>query len=295
MENIALYKQRFFEVLILKLICGIGTLRSVVALIMDGQSQSGYIDLWVDVGFLIAFVIPLILMIFPFAYERVAIIFFSILSLLLALNWINKGGLEGTAEYNFIAGIVMFSIILRGKWLITLVALLIALEIALIYAWDNYSSSLKFLLDDYQPEVFNYLFVSIAIVVITYYSKAIFDRRRLQLIENRKSLRLTMKQIKDGNRSLMIRKKELVEANRLLEQRVEQRTRELETQKESIAKYLQLSLEEINQPLQKTIVAINNLQRYATDEIIDMLISEGEDLKVEIDNLKSHLQSQKNV
>lgn len=272
-----------FETDILNIACLIGLGRMLVAVYNDFGEEYVSPDTLLDSILLVIFSIPLILSRTKAPFYLKVIPFLLALIIAMSVNWLSTGGLNGTGEYHFMMLFILVAMILRGWLMVSFLSLLVIVEVSLIYM-DTYNSSwLNSLREGMEIGSMGGMHFLIMVVVVMFamvYLKDRFERERLTLKKKGRNLKSKLLQIDEQNRVLMQQKRELEEVRDLLEQKVKERTAQLDDRNKALEEYWQLSLSEINHPLKVTVRSINDIKvgSEKSNELIDMLAESGEEL-----------------
>lgn len=251
-------QNRQFEADILTVGCIAGSMRMVIAIYRDLPLDSFNLDFIVDTSLCTIFLLPLILLRFKLKFEFVAIPFSFLMIGFLCANWLVLNGIEGMAEYYFIGGMVLIALINNGKWLVFFISLCVVSTGALLYV--------EIFKNDWMPEanlndlnVYHYLWITAVITIALLYHKGQFDNKREELKNNREDLERKVEILKNQNDQLEEQKIMLQQSNDWLEKNIQQRSEKLLEQRESIERYLSVTLFEIGPYLESTAHSIQNL------------------------------------
>ncbi|WP_420580695.1 hypothetical protein [Reichenbachiella sp.] len=252
------HQNRQFESDILTVGCIAGIMRMVVAIYRDLPIEVINLDFIVDCSLCLIFLLPLIFLRFNIRFEFIAVPFSFLMVGFLCVNWILLKGIRGMGEYYFIGGMILIALINNGKWLVILVVSCVMLEVALLYV-AIFHSDLISPLNSNDMNVYHYLWITVVVTVALLYHKSQFDNKRENLKRNQKSLESKIDTLENQNMQLEEQKAMLQKSNNWLEENIQQRSEKLITQRESIEKYLSVTLFEIGPYLESTVNSIDNL------------------------------------
>ncbi|MEP2026981.1 MAG: hypothetical protein ABJH98_07050 [Reichenbachiella sp.] len=285
------YKQqnRQFEADILTVGCIAGVMRMVVAIYRDLPLTVVNLDFVVDCSLCLIFLIPLFLLRFKILFEYIAVPFSALMIFFLCANWMVLNGLNGQGEYYFIGGMILIALINNGNWLKFFVTTCIILEMGLLYT-SIYRMELMTYANPEDINIYHYLWVTIVVTIALLYHKSQFDLKRNDLKENKKSLEYKVEVLERQNNQLEEQKKMLQESNNWLEKSIEERSEKLMDQRQSIEKYLSVTLFEIEPYLKSTVQSISNLDENAKKSAMGtLLVQSSEHLQSAIQIVNSKL------
>ncbi len=277
-----------FEGNILKVVAVFGLVRSFIALARDNPNIAGFADFYIDLANTIVFLLAIIMLQLKVGLKYLIVAFYLPIILLFCVGMVTHRGLASSFEINAFGYVVLFCLSLRHRLpLIFSTILIIGVSISIIIIEQEH----QFLVDfsDYSTNQFSFIFVALAIIIITLYSKNIFDEKKLELKETSISLIQKGEELKLRNKELEQQKIELEKLRAGLEEKVTDRTRKLENQHDSMDKYLKLTLIELIDPYHKTLNAINKLDNSSDGKLNQMIVESGEQLKDEIEKLTSKI------
>lgn len=264
-------QNREFESDLLTIGCLAGVLRMVIAVYRDLPLSEINLDFVVDCSLLTVFLVPLILMRFRIKFEWITVPFSLLVLAFLCANWIVLDGLGGTGEYYYLGGIIIIALIHYGSWLVFFVALSIVIEMALLFVWVNHPDWL--IIENPQTaRSSHYLWVSIIATIALLYHKSQFDLKSSNLKQKREVLQDKVQRLERQNLQLEEQKQMLQRSNELLEANINKRSQKLLNQRESIEKYLSVTLFEIKPYLNNTLSSIKGLDNDTKESQIGSLL-----------------------
>lgn len=246
------YKKIFqspYESQVMQLIGLIGLLRVGLALFQDFRKPAtSTSEILTDVGIFLVFA-ALCVLTFRLRLTRVPLVLAAILILLLALNFIQFGGVTGYTEFNYMTGIAVVALLYSEKRkyvLIGLMLLILAFLLWSVYA-QNSIYQLLFIKTQNTPEDFVYSLIALGI--LTFYLKYSMDHERDKLLNQHISLHDALKNSSEQQLDLQSQKEELLTMQEKLEEEVAIRTKELKIQNVSIEQYIRYNTKELQDPL----------------------------------------------
>lgn len=252
---------------------------------------SGVFDLYLDLSYGVIFLLTLMVLWSKVPNRWVYLTFYTPLIALLCLTLFDRGGVSSSIENNIYVGLIVIALTMQSKstrkfslYLIggTLVALvLVEMKYDFLTSYTGYSTS-----------HFNYIFMAIGTIFITYMAKRVFEnwKDRLSLIRKE----LSDNHIVLGNKQSELEEqtKELEALNRELENKVDERLTLLNEKKEAMKQYLDLTTRE----LQKEHKGVHQLALTTIgttdDKIEKMILTSSQKLEDEINELVNKLKEE---
>ncbi|WP_462251298.1 hypothetical protein [Ekhidna sp.] len=282
------HRQNSFERGIIKVVSLIGVVRFIIALFVNKPSVHGYADLYLDISSLIVFLIGFLLIQFKSKRRWLVSLFFIPLMILLWLSFYFHNGLTSSTEVNAFAIVVVLSLTMQRRLPILFVGIFIIGVFVTLSIVEP--KNIEYLdPSDYYTTTFTLLFISLAIIWMTFHAKNVFTASRNKLKDINQKLVVQSEEIKQKNKQLREQNEKLNQLKSELEKKVLERTKKLNEQKSSIEEYLQLTMIELIKPYEKTISTIQKLENPNEDYLIKLIIESGEKLEIEINNLKTRL------
>lgn len=251
MQYYARYNRQF-ESDILTIGCIAGVLRMVIAIYRDLPLTSIDLDFIVDCALLGVFILPLVLMRMHVRYEYISVPFSFLVLGFLCANWIILDGLSGTGEYYFIGGIILMALIHNHNWLVFFVGFCVLLEIVLILLCA-FGDGVVSMSNRGDGSNHHYLWTTVVVTMVLLYHKNQFDLKRTQLKQKKLSLEEKANLLEHQNIQLEDQQLMLQKSNDWLESNIRQRSDKLMAQRESIEKYMSVTLFEIKPYLESTL------------------------------------------
>lgn len=274
------YKNIFqspYESQVMQLIGLIGLFRVVVALVQDFRSPViNTSELFTDSAILFVFLI-ICLLALRLKVTHVPLVFAVVLVTLLAINFLQFGGVTGYTEFNYLIGIVVMVLLYAGQRKNILVICMLLLLAGMLWSVyiKNFIFQLLFIKTQGSPEDFIYSLVSL--LILTLYLKYAMDLERDQLLQQQVALHIALDQAQQQQFTLQDQKAQLLAAQEKLEQEVASRTQELENQNASIERYIQYNVTELKEPLTRLKQSLEGVKGSdALTELLRVSVSELE-------------------
>jgi hypothetical protein len=243
------------------LICGLGTLRILVALIVDVSGPFHLAELATDLSIFGVFVTLLVMVSRKASFKKVHPLFGVLFIVLMGLNFLEFGGALGTNCFNYYSGIYVIVMLFSGRTLYSLLFIQLSFLASLIYlVFINHPFYQNILLSINDQSSTEFVFSLMSISVFTFYLK------RLTLFEIKKSeskaeeLNLKVKESKKLNRQLIQQSEELKHAQEILKKEVHQRVVALEKRKAAIEQYIHHNTTTLKNPLLSLSTAVDQLK-----------------------------------
>ena len=201
----------------------------------------------------------------------------------------DRNGLASSTENNIYVGIIIIALTMRSKDAKRFsIYLIIGALIALTFVEIEHNHFADF--TDYSTSVFNFVFMSVGVIVVAYYSKRMFEKRKIRLSEIRKELSENHRVLEKSRAELETQTIALETLNRELEEKVNERLAILSGQREAMKEYLDLT----SKMLQKEHDGIHELAESVVgtshEDISQMMLASSRKLDQEIKSLVSKLE-----
>lgn len=281
-------RQNRFERGIIKVVSLIGLLRFTIALIEDIYVNDGYADLYLDIASFGLFLVGYLLIQFNSTNRRIIAFFFVPLMILLWLSFYFHNGIASSTEINAFAIVLVLSLTTKGRLPLIFVSIFL-LGVFTVLAIVEPKNIEYLAPSEYYTFTFTLLFVSVAIIVMTFHAKNVFILSRRELKDINQAFVERSEESKQKNKLLLQQNEKLNLLRSELEEKVLERTKILQDQKDSIEEYLRLTTIELIKPYQETVESIRNLNNPSDDQLINLIKDSGERLEVEMNKLKTRL------
>lgn len=281
-----------FEISILRVASVIGVVRMLIAVARDLTVDYHPVDFVMDLSLLTIISIPLILSFTRVPLRYYLIPFCFLVSAALPLSWISSGGLDSNNEYQIIGAIFLFTMILSGRWLVFFTGLMIAMEIALIYVWNNHYNLIDGLVKEPSMQRIHFILMAAACTIAFLYLRDKLYTKRRQLGEQGEVLSDKLTQLAEQTAHIKAQKKEIEEINRQLEEKVELRSAELSKQNESLSQFIDLGLRDIHEPLDSILDSISEITAMDSEyKLIRLLSESGVELEQSVKKIASDIEN----
>lgn len=291
MNSKSFFPQKF-ERDILRAACIIGSLRMVAAIYRDLTEAFQQVDFIIDMSLLVIVLIPLILTYTSLKLEYYLIPFCFLIALAMPFSWISSGGLDSNNEHQIIGAIFLFTMILNGRWLIFFNCLMIVMELSLIHIWNNHQDMISGLLKEPSMESIHFILMAVSVTAAVLYLKHKLCLKRDFLNQQRDTLSIKLQELSDQTDLIRKQKRELEAINHSLEQKVELRSSQLNRHNDSLKHFLELSLRDINTPLNSILESIANITDLNDNyDMIKLLADSGIELEQSVKEVAQRLET----
>ena len=269
-----------FERNILLFACSLGLLRSISVVISEASVA--------HIAGLVIFTLCILGMLFKPAQQLVPIVFFSLFITLILFFFYTSGGIHGNMEIGVFGTLIMINLTLKNKLPIFFSAiLLLGTFISLIFLQSDYHQLPD---QNISHNTQSFVFVSVGIIGMTYFAKFTYSRRQKVLNENAVALNKKTSELRKKSDALLIQKATLEQLTESLNEKVKRRSKDLHKQMERRQKYLSMTLNELSNKSQSTIIAINEISEdLKSEKMMELLLESGKNLEVVLTDLKKRL------
>jgi hypothetical protein len=254
-----LLENRTAEVQVVLLICTLAILRIFLALVLDlSRPVHSVSELITDSSIFILFVSLFIIAQRKLSFKRVHPVFGVLIMLLLGLNFLQFGGVEGTNCFNYYAGIYVIVMLYSGRRLYILISVQLILLTMLIYlVFIKHPIYETVLISIDSESSIEFVFSLLSIAVFTFYLKRVTVSEISMLELKIQEVRVKVKESKVLNQELIVQSKELKKAQQALKEEVTIRAKALENQNEAIEQYIHHNTDTLKNPLHQLSLAVN--------------------------------------
>lgn len=275
-----------FESQIILLICGLGTFRVSVAVSIDVLEGKRPAELLVDAGVLFILLVVLYIT-WRKPLEKIHIVIGFILTLLLALNFIQFGGVDGYSKFNYYAGLFILIMTYNQRARIITVSFhLLVLLIILVLEYTDHPM-LEPLFIQQHPQSSDFWFTLLTLSFFTFYLKEVTVQKGESLTKLNDLLGERVRESRKLNRMLAEKNEALKKSQVNLESEVSRRSRTLQVKNQAIENFIQTNQQELIYPVQELVATIHTL-----DECLpyaNYLKSTGMELKAIAESINTKL------
>ncbi len=288
-QYIELFKSRTFEVKISLLVCLLGVLRLVAALIDDFFRPLVFAEVATDSSLLLIFILLFYLGFTKPKFKGIHSTVGFTLIIFICFNFVEFAGVRGNAEFNILTALLGLACLFSGKWMYTLTFTLLGLStiLQLIILFKNELMQPYFLYsnDDYT----DFIFSIICIIIITSFLKRLATHERNNLEIKIRELNNKVGLAKSTNRRLIQNHQELEKARKALEEEVTKRSLHIKQQNSAIERYIHYNTEELKKPLLHLLEAVDEYKENTV--LYPLLKISAHELKSVISKINSTLNS----
>lgn len=241
------------------MICALGFVRAVIAVVMDVVLEIHFTEILVDSSLLVVLFVLTYLSLQQ-KIQRIGIAFGFLLSLLLAVNFLQFGGASGYTKFNYYVGLYAITMIYNRRQLVlTLTFHLGLLLVILLLDHYDHPISQAFYINS-GPQINDFWFTIGIISVFAYHLKRLTDIFSQKL----SSLNIDMaERVREGrtlSRLLQEKNDELKKAQQYLESEVNRRSEVYNKKNQSIENFLKANTSDLVAPVQELISLAEDLE-----------------------------------
>ncbi len=254
-------------------------------------STSGVVDFYLDLAYGVMFLLTLIIVWTDRSYRSLYYTFYIPLIILLCFTLIDRRGLASSVENNIYVGLIVIALTMRSKDARKFsVALIIGtlISLAIVEFQNDFLSDFT----NYSSAKFNYIFMAIGTVVITFYSKRLFENWKKKLFLLKNELTENYSILAEKQAELEKQTQELEFLNKELESKVNERLILLNKQKQAMEKYLYLTTKELQKEYRGIHELTESVIKLHDHDMKKMMNSSSRKLEEEIDSLVNKLKAE---
>jgi len=194
------------------------------------------------------------------SFKGVHPIFGVLIVLLLGINFLQFGGVDGTNCFNYYAGIYVIVMLYSGRKLYVLISLQLVFLLVLIYlVFVNHPLYESVLINKTKSSI-EFVFSVVSIAVFTFYLKRVTLSEIATLEIRLNEVRVKVRESKLLNHELIAQSKELKKAQRILKEEVSIRAKAVENQNDAIEQYIYHNTDTLNGPLNQLSTAVSEFK-----------------------------------
>ena len=281
-------RSKDIEIKIASVACSIAIIRVIYAAYSDLlHNDATTVEYLVHLSILILMVAFYFLIISE-KYSKLGIVLLStLLTVFLGSNWLMFGGMASQVEFNFISWIVLLSMILMHRYRGVFMVLNIGLLFSLFYVQENNMAINEILFIRLSEGAKDYVVSVLGVLAIVFYLKFKLEKEHLILSSKGEEINRKIEKIESQNMDLEREKHTLFELQFNLENKVDERTKELNDRKEAVDSYLQLNIVGLQNPIQKIHNAISEMiSGKPDDQLNQMMLMSADELLMVSSNIK---------
>lgn len=271
---------------IILLICGFGVVRLVLALIMDFGRSVPRADVLIDL-LLLAAIITFVYTSWKKEFEKIHIRFGLIITVLLAFNFLQFGGIAGYGRFNYFASIYFIVMVYAQRSLYITITFNLLLLLAMLYISNTSPTWLQHINFGVSFQTLDFWFTLLLISVFTIYLKDLtvtqgdnLSQLNLYMAEQVRESRKLGKRLEQANL-------ELKQAQARLENEVSRRTEMLRRKNQSVETFIELNTTELIQAVDELIASMHTVKSSST--YADKLNQSSEELAGVVESIRSSL------
>lgn len=250
-------------------------------------------ELITDFSIFLIFVSILFLVSGKSSFKKVHPIFGILFVVLLGINFLQFGGVEGTNCFNFYSGIYVIVMLYASRMLYNMIIFQLSFLALLIYLVFVNHPFYQTILISISETTAEFIFSLISISVFTFYLKQITHCEIKKSESKSVQLNQKVRESKKLNHQLMAQSEELKKAQEILRKEVNHRVEVLEKRKEAIEQYIHHNTTTLKDPLLLLSNAVSQLK--ADHQLHTLLKVSHAELNNVISSINQALQSEKNL
>ena len=256
-----LLENRSAEVQAVLLICILAIFRMIIALVLDlSRPVSSISELATDISIFAIFLSLFILAQRKLSFKGVHPVFGVLIIVLLGINFLQFGGVDGTNCFNYYAGIYVIVMLYSGRNLYILISLQLAFLLVLIYlVFVNHPLYESVLINKTKSSI-EFVFSVTSIAIFTFYLKRVTVSEISTLEIKLNEIRVKVRESKILNHELIAQSKELKKAQKFLKGEVSLRAKAVENQNEAIEQYIYHNTDTLKGPLTQLSTAVREFK-----------------------------------
>lgn len=288
------FLNRPFETQAILVTAALAVFRVIIALVLDFLRPEIKIDeVAVDFCFLMLF-IGLLWLAIRNTIRRVHPLFGYAFVLLLAVNFLQFGGIHGTSKFHFFSGIFITILFYSGRNLLAILVFQGVLMLFLIYVTLFDPAGFEFFA--FPPEVIpaDFMFTLVTLGALAFYLKAITAKELERHGYLNLELRKKVSQAMAVNGALINEADQLKQVQKELEIEVAKRTKSLKEQNESIESYIHMNTKVLHDPIMQLGKLVSELP-LTQHELHGLLLRTSDELNDIFTTIKSTLDKEEDL
>jgi hypothetical protein len=257
----SLLENRTAEVQAVLLICVLAIIRMAIALVLDfSKPQLSIPEILTDAGIFTVFLTLFAIAQRKLTFQGVHPIFGVLIVLLLGLNFLQFGGVNGTNCFNYYAGIYVIVMLYSGRKLYFLVSaqlIFLALLSYMVYTQHSLYDSVLIHLTKSSIE---FVFCLVSIAIFTFYLKLVTVSEIEKLEIKVQEVRSKVRESKILNQELISQSRELKKAQKHLMAEVSLRAKSIQDKNEAIEQFIHHNTDTLQGPLNHLSTAVSEFK-----------------------------------
>jgi len=257
----SLLENRTAEVQAVLLICVLALARIVIALILDfSKEQLSTAEIITDTSIFILFLTLFVLAQRNLSFQGVHPIFGVLIVLLLGINFLQFGGVDGTNCFNYYAGIYVIVMLYSGRKLYVLVSVQLFFLALLTYLVFIKHPVYDRLLIHVANSSVEFVFSVASIAFFAFYLKIVTVSEIEKLEIKVQEVRSKVRESKILNQELIAQSRELKKAQKHLMAEVSLRAKAIEDKNEAIEEFIHHNTDTLHGPLTNLSIAVHKFK-----------------------------------
>lgn len=241
------------------MICSLGFIRAVIAVVMDVTLEIHFTEIVVD-SLLLVVLFVLAYLSLQQKIKRIGIAFGFLLSLLLAVNFMQFGGASGYTKFNYYVGLYAITMIYNRRQLVMTLTFHLGLLLVIIL-WDYYDHDIsQALYINSYPQINDFWFTIGIISVFAYHLKRLTDTFSHKLSLLNIDMAERVREARALGRLLQEKNNELKKVQQYLENEVNRRSEVYNRKNQSIENFLKANTSDLVVPVQELISLAEDME-----------------------------------
>jgi cell division protein FtsB len=283
---ISQYNTLSYQPQIILLICGFGAVRIVLALVMDFTTHVPRADLMIDLLLLIT-IITFVYTSWRKEFEKIGIQFGVAITLLLAFNFLQFGGIAGYGRFNYFASIYFIVMVYSQRALYITISFNMLLLLVVLYISNTSPAWLSHIDFGVSFQTLDFWFTLMLISVFTIYLKDLTVTQGNKLSQLNLQMAEQVRESRKLGRKLEQSNQELKRAQANLEDEVSRRTEMLRKKNKSVETFIELNTTELIQAVDELLASMHNVK--SSSAYTDKLKLSSEELNGVVESIRTSL------
>jgi cell division protein FtsB len=271
---------------IILLICSFGIVRVLLALIMDFSRQVPRADMLTDLLLLVV-IITFVYTSWKKEFERIHIRFGLVITVLLAFNFLQFGGIAGYGRFNYFASIYFIVMVYSQRALSITITFNLLLLLALLYISNTSPAWLQHIDFGVSFQTLDFWFTLMLISIFTIYLKDLTVTQGNKLSQLNLQMAEQVRESRKLGRKLEQSNQELKRAQANLEDEVSRRTEMLRKKNKSVETFIELNTTELIQAVDELLASMHNVK--SSSAYTDKLKLSSEELNGVVESIRTSL------
>lgn len=284
---ISQYNTLSYPAQIALLICGFSVVRIAIALIMDVSKGVPLADMAIDL-LLLMVILAFVQSGWKKEFEKIHIRFGLIISLLLAFNFLQFGGIAGFGRFNYLLSIYFMVMVYSQRALYTTLAFNLIVLLIVLYISNTSPVWLQHIDFGVSFQTLDFWYTLLLIPVFTIYLKGLTVTQGDKLSQLNLHMAERVRESRKLGRKLEQFNQELKRAQAHLEDEVSNRTEMLRKKNQSVEAFIRLNTTELVQVVDELLASMQKVHSSST--YADKLKLSSDELAQVVESIRTSLE-----